>query len=153
MAPRVKQTARKRTLQIEGHEFPWVQLVLPLVPIPDSDDDEGNSVEIERCLNEPREWNLFLTNKALEVSTEAIREVLGLPKVNNDWKTDVASLPMKEDIWDSIKRVLCNDHKYTNWTLDKHGNPKSFEAKHLKEQHKSWFNFVCTNLLPSNSQQ
>ncbi|CAI9112362.1 OLC1v1012807C1 [Oldenlandia corymbosa var. corymbosa] len=70
MALKVKQTARKRTLQIEGLGFPWVQPVLPFVPIPDSDDDEGNRAEVKRHLNEPRYWNLFLTNKAWEFYKE-----------------------------------------------------------------------------------
>ncbi|CAI9115590.1 OLC1v1016525C1 [Oldenlandia corymbosa var. corymbosa] len=186
MAPCVKQTARRRTLQIEGSSFPWVQSVLPLVSIPDSDNNESDKAGIERRLNEPRDWNLFHMNKVwefykenrkrkvvierrflnegerryifvrgftLEVSTEAIREVLGLSEVHNDWQADVASLPVKVDIWNFIKRVLYNNHKEVEWTLDKHGDPKSFDAKHLKDECRGWFNFVCTNIIPSNSRQ
>ncbi|CAI9099762.1 OLC1v1036626C1 [Oldenlandia corymbosa var. corymbosa] len=93
MAPRVKQTARKRTLQIEGFGFPWVQPVLPL-------EFYANHAGIK---SERR--YIFVQVFTVEISTEAIKEVLELPEVHNDRQTDVASLHMKVDIWDSIERV------------------------------------------------
>ncbi|CAI9102229.1 OLC1v1000468C1 [Oldenlandia corymbosa var. corymbosa] len=204
MAPRVTKTTRRRTLQIQGIGFPWIQSVLPLLPIPNSDENEEDKEEIQRRLQEPKVWNFFLTSFAwdfykenrkrvaiverclinngnpstyvedkgwvglcnpmvrphlllikesyanftrvqgerryifvcgfmVEVSEEAIRSVLGLSEVDNDWQRDVASLPMKVDIWDFIKRVFCNNYKDFDCTLDKNGDPKHFPANYFKD--------------------
>ncbi|CAI9117277.1 OLC1v1018634C1 [Oldenlandia corymbosa var. corymbosa] len=187
MAPRIKHTTKKRTFQIQGIGFPWVQPAIPPLPIPDSENTREERDEVRRRLHEPRDWNFFLTNLAweffkknrnreaiiechlinegnpstyiedkgwedlcdpifrprlvvvqefyknlagvqgerryifvhgysMEVSTEVIMEVLGLLEFNNDCEYEVANLHKKKDIWDSIKKVLCNNQKTFNWT-------------------------------------
>ncbi|CAI9108672.1 OLC1v1008338C1 [Oldenlandia corymbosa var. corymbosa] len=75
MAPRVKRTARRRTRQIQGIGFPWVHSVLPLLPIPDLEDNEEDKAEIQRHLKEPRDWNFFLTSLAWDFYKENRKRV------------------------------------------------------------------------------
>ncbi|CAI9112601.1 OLC1v1013069C1 [Oldenlandia corymbosa var. corymbosa] len=87
---------------------------------------------IERRLINDGNSSTYIKDK-VQISKKAIREVLGWPEVDTDWDDDVMNLPMKKDIWDSLRKVLCHTPKSFKWTLNKYGDPKQLLSKDLKD--------------------
>ncbi|CAI9089911.1 OLC1v1024563C1 [Oldenlandia corymbosa var. corymbosa] len=96
----------------------------------------------------PRD-GVFVRGISVNCSTEAIRAIWKLPRINTDYRETLAALHPNQPLEHAILSRLAKEG--TSWEMDDQENPLGFPANALQTPDLNlWHHFICCNLMPTS---